>query len=136
MRLENLDLRPEKADFRPERPGLRPKRLDLRPERLDFRPKRLDLRPERPDLRSQRSDLRTEGPDEGGGWTNERMKVSLRSTGLRPLRSRCPKMDTNITDIRVEVKCLTSARDFMEHYLISSDGLAVLTARFIESRNA
>ena len=46
------------------------------------------------------------------------------------------KRDTNITSIRVEVKCLTTARDFMEHYLISSDGLAVLTARFIESRNA
>ena len=64
-----------------------PERLDLRPERLDLRPKGLDLRPERLDLRS-------EGPDEGGGdgEANKQTNESpLCSTGLRPLRGRCPK---------------------------------------------
>ena len=73
---------PENLDLRPERPGLRPERLDLRPERLDLRPERPDLRPE---------------GSEGGGdartneRTNGRTKVPLCSTGLRPLRGRCPK---------------------------------------------
>ena len=91
-RPERPDLRLERLDLRPERPDLRPERPDLRPGRLDLRPERLDLRPERPDLRP-------EGSDEGGGLTNERTngrtdgrtKVPLCSTGLRPLRGRCPK---------------------------------------------
>ena len=74
---------------------MRPERLDLKPERLDLRPERLDLRPERPDLGP-------EGSDEGG--TNERTdertngqtKVPLCSTGLRPLRGRCPKMESQV----------------------------------------
>ena len=66
--------------------------MDLRPERLDLRPERLDLRPERLDLRPDRLDLRSEGPDEGGGWRNERTNESpLCSTGLCTLRGRCPK---------------------------------------------
>ena len=81
--------RPERLDLKPERLSLRPERQDWRPDRLDLRPKRLSLRPERPDLRSQRPDLRPEGPDEG--VTNGQMKVPLCSTGLRPLRGRCPK---------------------------------------------
>ena len=49
--------------------------------------------PERLDLSSERLDLRPEGSDEGGtnGRTNGRTKVPLCSTGLRPLRGRCPK---------------------------------------------
>ena len=83
----------ERPDMRPERPDLRPERLNFRLERLDSSPKRLDLRPKRPDLRSKMPDLRPEGPDEGGTneRTNGRTKVPLCSTGLRPLRSRCPK---------------------------------------------
>ena len=82
------------ADLRPERPNLRHERPGLRPEKPDLRPEKPDLRPERPDLRPERPDLRPEGP-EGGGRTDERTngrtKVPLCSTGLRPLRGRCPK---------------------------------------------
>ena len=69
-----------------------------------MRPGRLDLRPERPDFRP-------EGSDNGGGrtneLTNERTKVPLCSTGLRPLRGRCPKTlkshhFKNVTDRRTD----------------------------------
>ena len=102
-RSERPDLRPGRPDLRPERPDLRPGRTDLRPERANFTPKRPDLRPERPDvrpdMRPERPNLRPERPwrpDLGGdGQTNEqtdrRTKVLLCSTGLRPLRGRCPK---------------------------------------------
>ena len=91
---ERLDLRPERLDLRPERLDLRPERLDLGPERLDLRPERPDLKPERPDLRPERPDTRPEGPDRGGrtnkqtdGRTDERTKVPLCFTGLRPLQA-------------------------------------------------
>ena len=88
------------GNLRPERLDLGPKRLDLRLERLDLRPERLDLRPERPDLRPERPDLRPEGSEGGGDArtnerTNGRTKVPLCSTGLRPLRGRCPKKQKN-----------------------------------------
>ena len=78
---------------------MRPERLDIRPERLVLRPERLDLRTEKLDLRPERLDLRPEGSDEGGTngrtnrRTNGRTKVPPCSTGLRPLRSRCPKRE-------------------------------------------
>ena len=75
---------------------MRSEGLDLGSERLDLRPEKLDLSPERLDLGTERLDLRPGGPDKGGGRTNERTdgrtKVPLCSTGLRPLRGRCPKI--------------------------------------------
>ena len=109
-RSERPDLRPGRPDLRPERPDLRPERTDLRPERANFRPKRPDLRPEWFNLRPERPNLRPERPwrpDLGGGdgrtnkrmneRTNGRTKVPLCSTGLRPLRGRCPKNRTSVT---------------------------------------
>ena len=65
---------------------------DLRSGRPDLRPDSLDLRPDRPD----EPDLRPDGPD-GRGRTNTRMdertKVPLCFTGLRPLQDHCPKLE-------------------------------------------
>ena len=96
LRTEGRDLRPERPDLRPGRLNLRTERPNLKPERSDFRLEMPDLRPEMPDLRPERPDLRTDRPDGGGRTderTNGRTKVPLCSTGLRPLRGRCPKME-------------------------------------------
>ena len=100
MRTERLDLRPERPDLRPGRLNLRTERPDMKPERSDFRLEMPDLRPEMPDLRPERPDLRPYRPDGGGEertneLTNGRMNVPLCSTGLHPLRGRCPKMKQN-----------------------------------------
>ena len=86
------DFRPERADLGPERTGFRPERANVRPERADSRPKRADFRPERADFRPERADFRPERALGGThGRTNGRTKVPLCSTGLHPLRGRCPK---------------------------------------------
>ena len=92
-RLERADFRSERADFRPERADSRLERADFRPERVDFRPDRADFRPDRADFRPERAwGRRTDGrTDEWtDGRTDGRTKVPLCSTGLRPLRGRCP----------------------------------------------
>ena len=74
-------------------------------ERPDFgseRFERSDLKSERHDLGSERSDLGSERPDFGsegpvlGGDVRKPEKIALCGIiGHRPLRGRCPKMNTN-----------------------------------------
>ena len=80
-----MDLMAETPDIRPESPDLRAEMLDMRPERPDLRPERLKSRPERLEK------LQRGGDEQTNKRTNERTKVPLCSTGLRPLWGRCPK---------------------------------------------
>ena len=74
------------SGLKPALPGLKSALSDSRPERAVFRPERADFRPERTDFRPERV--------WGGGWTDGRMdgrkNSPLCSTGLCPLRGRCP----------------------------------------------
>ena len=56
-------------------------RAEFRPERVDFRPDRADFRPDRADFR----------PERAWGINKQTDEVPLCSTGLCPLRGRCPK---------------------------------------------
>ena len=117
--------------LRPERPELRFEKLDLRLKRPDLGFQKPDLGSQRPDLGSQRPDLGPEGPAEGGTnkrmneQTDERTKVPLCSTGLRPLRRPLPCfLSLRFTIIQSRVMGIT------DHILPLGD---LLTLKWVEN---